>query len=187
MKHFYQKIPGWFSFRALYQEAVREARDGAHFVEVGCWKGRSAAFMAVEIINSGKKIRFDCVDTWLGSQEPKHLADDSVKKGTLYDEFLENIKPVMLDFFMPYCQQSVECAASYDDASLDFVFIDAAHDYENVKADIAAWWPKIKPGGVLAGDDFKFKGVNKAVLERFVYEVQAVPGTGTGCAWRVRK
>lgn len=185
MNHFYQKIPGWFSFRGLYEQAVREAQDGAHFVEVGCWKGRSAAFMAVEIINSGKKIRFDCVDTWLGSQEPKHLADPSVRNGTLFVEFKHNIAPVR-ERIGVWRLPSVEASTQYEDNSLDFVPIDAAHDYENVLSDIRAWWPKIKPGGVLAGDDFKFKGVNKAVLEVFDW-VEEVPGTGTGCAWRVRK
>lgn len=191
MNHFYTKIPGWFSFRGLYEQAVKEAKDGAHFVEVGSWKGRSAAFMAVEIINSGKKIRFDCVDTWQGSQEPKHLADESVKNGTLFEEFLKNMEPLRgichtWDFIR---MGSVEAAATFPNASLDFVFIDAAHDYENVLADIRAWWPKVKPGGVLAGDDYYFRGVKRAVedvnLPGFVVEV--VKGSGTGCAWRVRK
>ncbi len=197
MKHFYKKIPGWFSYRGLYERAVKEAPDPALFVEVGCWKGRSSAFMAVEIINSKKKIRFVCVDTWLGSNEVKHKNDLSVKNGTLFDDFLTNIKPVV-HFIVPYRRPSVEAAATYRDESIDFVMIDAAHDYENVSADIAAWWPKIKSGGVMAGDDFKFKGVEKAVMGRFTKRgklepappfvvVEGVKGSGNGYAWRVRK
>lgn len=185
MEHFYQQIPGWFSFRSVYEQAVREAKDGAHFVEVGSWKGRSTAFMAVEIINSGKEIDFICCDTWLGSNEPKHLADESVKNGTLYNEFLQNIMLVE-DHISIMRMPSLELAGKFVDGSLDFVFIDAAHDYDNVRTDILAWWPKIKPGGVLAGDDFRFRGVNKAVLELFG-AVEEVPGSGTGCAWRARK
>lgn len=46
------------------------------------------------------------------------------------------------------------CAAlQVEDASLDFVFIDADHSTEAVKKDISAWWRKIKPGGMLCGDD----------------------------------
>jgi SAM-dependent methyltransferase len=186
MEHFFHKIPGWFSFRSLYEQAVREARDGAHFVEVGCWKGRSAAFMAVEIINSGKKIRFDCVDTWLGSNEPKHLADESVRKGTLCEEFLRNITPVIKAIGVLRAPSAL-ASALYDIESLDFVFIDAAHDYENVLSDIRNWWTTIRPGGVLAGDDFTFRGVNKAVTEYFGKNAEAVKGTGNGMQWLVRK
>ena len=189
MKHFYKTIPGWFSFRDLYEQAVKEAPDPAHFVEVGCWKGRSTAFLAVEIINSRKRIHLDCVDTWEGSKEPKHLADASVKNGTLYREFIQNVTPV-LDAIRVYRQASVQCAARHKDNSLDFVMIDAAHDKENVLADLGAWWPKIKPRGYMAGDDFKFKGVRAAVDEFFCWmldDIEAVKGSGNGCAWRVRK
>ena len=70
MEHFYQNIgEDWFSYPQLYKRIVDNSQDGSHIVEVGSWKGRSAAFMAVEIINSNKKIKFDCVDTWLGAVE----------------------------------------------------------------------------------------------------------------------
>ena len=60
-------------------------------------------------------------------------------------------------------------AATYPDQSLDFVFLDADHDYESVKADIAAWLPKVKPGGILAGHDYMcgWPGVDRAVAEAF--------------------
>lgn len=49
---------------------------------------------------------------------------------------------------------SEEAAAVIPDASLDFVYLDARHDYASVKEDIAFWYPKVKPGGVLAGHDY---------------------------------
>lgn len=186
MIHFYQQIPGWFSFRTLYAETVRQARDGAHFVEVGSWKGRSAAFMAVEIINSGKRIRFDCVDTWLGSKEPKHESDPSVKNGTLFEEFCRNTTPVK-NALRIIRQPSIEAARLYEPGSLDFVFIDAAHDYDNVRADIAAWWPKVTVGGDLAGDDALFKGVSRAIDEAFPQQYRIFKGNGTGMQWRIKK
>lgn len=192
MEHFYNRIPGWFSFRGLYTEMVKQAKDGAHFVEVGSWKGRSAAFMAVEILRSGKDIDFYCVDTWQGSQEPKHLNDPSVRNGTLFKEFIANIAPVR-EAIEVLQAPSVNAARTFADSSLDFVFIDAAHDYQNVLADITAWWPKVKLDGVVAGDDFLFKGVNQAVKEFFAQPgffldaVVMVKGSGTGCQWKVKK
>lgn len=48
---------------------------------------------------------------------------------------------------------------------LDQVYIDAAHDYENVKRDIDIWFHKVRQGGIFSGDDFSSPGVTKAVTE----------------------
>jgi SAM-dependent methyltransferase len=152
---------------------VKAAPDGndetsfRHFVEVGSWKGQSAAFMAVEIANSGKNIQFDCVDTWQGSVE--HQTEPSVVNGTLYEEFIHNMQPVE-GYYRPVRMSSVEAAECYDDESLDFVFIDAGHMYADVKADILAWLPKVKKGGIIAGHDYHphlLDEVAGAVLEIF--------------------
>ena len=60
---------------------------------------------------------------------------------------------------------SVTVAATFADASLDFAFIDADHREAAVRADILAWRPKIKPGGMLLGHDAqpKFPGVLAAI------------------------
>lgn len=49
---------------------------------------------------------------------------------------------------------SLDAAKLIADGSLDFVYIDAAHDYDNVKADLEAWTPKVRQGGIVAGHDY---------------------------------
>ena len=73
---------------------------------------------------------------------------------------------------------TVEAAKDVDDASLDFVFIDAGHGYHNVKADVIAWWPKVKPGGWFGGHDYGsgHPGVVRAVDESFRDRVKQEPG-----------
>ena len=55
---------------------------------------------------------------------------------------------------------SEEAARQIPDRSLDFVYLDARHDYASVKEDIGLWYPKLKPGAVFAGHDY-FNGVIK--------------------------
>jgi hypothetical protein len=70
-------------------------------------------------------------------------------------------------------KRSVDAAREVADGSLDFVFIDGDHSYEGVRADIAAWRGKVKPGGLLGGHDYaspKFPGVADAVDEFAILE-----------------
>jgi predicted O-methyltransferase YrrM len=164
MEHFYQNIgpENWFNYEDLYHQVVLHFPTGSHFIEVGSWKGRSSAFMAVEIYNSGKNIKFDCVDTWEGSIE--HSNDEIIKNKTLFDLFAKNVEPVK-HLIHPVRSKSTDAAKLYTDKSLNFVFIDACHEYECVKEDIQSWLPKIAPGGIIAGHDYSWDGVKQAVTE----------------------
>lgn len=168
LEHFYQEIQGWTTFEDLYRAIVRTYPNGAHFVEVGVWRGRSSAFMAVEILNSGKNITFDAIDTFDGSEEHldpnsgwfvKELMDD---KDYLYKDCLKNLEPV-IEYVNVIRGASVEKAKDYTDGSLDFVFIDGSHKKQDVYDDIVAWFPKIKVGGYIAGHDVSHWEVREAV------------------------
>jgi predicted O-methyltransferase YrrM len=168
MKHIYHKIPGWFSFPNLYKSMVERFEDGSIFVEVGTHLGKSISYLAVEIINSNKNISLYCVDKWEHlenklTEQPELLSKNS--NCNRYERFLKNIKPIE-NFIKPIKSSSTEAANNFADNSLDFVFIDARHDYDSVKADLDAWYPKLKPAGVFAGHDYdypRWRGVVKAV------------------------
>ena len=169
MPHIYTESQfgeNWFGYPILYSNMVKKFSSGSKFVEVGSWKGKSAAYMAVEIANSNKDIEFYCVDTWEGSVE--HEGMQELPK--LYDIFLSNMKPLEKHYF-PLKISSLDAVKKFKDESLDFVFIDASHEYDDVKKDIEAWLPKIKSGGILAGHDYYsegtdwFPGVKQAVNE----------------------
>ena len=49
---------------------------------------------------------------------------------------------------------SLEAAEEISDEALDFVYIDADHDYAAAKADLEAWFPKVRHGGLVAGHDY---------------------------------
>lgn len=176
MLHFNHKIQGWFHFPNLYTKMVKQLADSSHIVEVGSWKGCSTAYLAVEIINSGKNIKLDAVDIWTGSEtDPTAFNTDEefmFHNRDIFELFKKNMEPVA-HIVNPIQLPSVEAAKLYADKSLDFVLIDADHAYDCVRKDILAWLPKIKNGGVIAGDDYNptsFPGVVQAVHEIFTKE-----------------
>ena len=145
----------WFDYEVFYKSMVDRFSDGSKFVEVGSWKGRSASFMMVEIINSNKNIEFTCIDTWYTDE--------------LYNKFLTNTS-IFQNRLNHIRTSSADGSKHFKDKSLDFVFLDADHRYEAVMEDISNWLPKIKPNGVLAGHDyhqFQHEGVYNAINERF--------------------
>lgn len=190
MQHFYKNVPGWATFAPLYFEMVASAPAApqeSHFVEVGSWLGRSAVLMAVEIINSSKPIRFDCVDPWTdGGPDLCHKV--AGMKTPIFDQFLRNIEPVK-SIIRPVRLPSIEAAVTYRDRSLDFVMIDGSHVHEDVKADISAWLPKMKPGAILGFDDYNWSGVKCAVGEMLdparvkIYSGAPRPTHSGPCKW----
>lgn len=164
MKHIYQEIEGWFDFLNLYSFIVEKSPRNAKLVEVGSWLGKSSSYMAVEIANSNKSINFYCVDTWKGSSE--HSDNEMIIKDELYNNFLQNIEPVK-EYIKPIRLSSKEASKTFEDETLDFIFIDAGHSYEDVYEDLRYWFPKLKKGGFFAGHDYShaWPGVVKAVQE----------------------
>ncbi len=175
MEHFYEDVHGFshVDLFALYKKMVKKFDSGAHFVEVGSFLGKSAVYMAVEIINSGKNIKFDCIDHWEGSEE--HNDNDEVNLERLYEDFLENIKPVK-GVINPIRANSIDASKFYKPNSLDFVFIDASHDEVSVKADLTYWMPRVKEDGIIAGDDIDNAEVATAVKWFFDNEKLDVAG-----------
>lgn len=161
-------VPGFFDFQAVYQGFVNRAKDGECLVEVGCYLGRSACYLGNLIKQSGKKVTLICVDTWPSTyQHP-----DGYKIEAPYETFYANVRQSFLtDIIIPVRAKSI-VAANFIKNNLRCVFIDAEHSYEECRADIKAWLPKVIPGGLLAGHDYNdsFPGVIKAVNEAFPTE-----------------
>lgn len=159
MKHYWLELPGpvWFSGADIYRRFVAAATSPCVAVELGAWKGRSTAFMGVEIANSGKPIRFYAVDHWRGSPgEESHHTDADRKEGRLFEVFLSNIKPVA-SCVTVVRSDTRSAAERFEDESVDFLYIDASHTYAGVIGDLLAWYPKVKTGGLIAGDDWCYK------------------------------
>ena len=141
---------GWFcngdimAYRALAKALPQQAK----LVEVGCFQGRSICSIADIILV--KDLKVTLVDDFLD-----HAAQPGYKGAETRDKCYANLRQFNIyDKVVVAEWPSVKVAAELADASLDMVFLDADHAYESVKADIAAWLPKVKPGGLMAGHDY---------------------------------
>jgi predicted O-methyltransferase YrrM len=168
----WESIPGLFNYWSFMTHSVATAPADAKFVQVGVSRGRSTAYLAQTIRDSKKAIHLDVVDTWTidpdASPDDEALLHEMEGVDRLYDEFLSNMQSAgVSDLVRAVRLPSVEAAAKYANDSLDFVFIDGDHSYPVIKADLAAWLPKIKTGGILAGYGYcaTSEGVLRAVDE----------------------
>ena len=159
IKHIYNGINGWFNFQDIYLKMVKE-HDNAHFVEIGTCFGKSSSFMGVEILNLGKNITFDTIDTFEGSPTELDGKQNFFKTRDVYKEAKENLKGLPVNIIKG---NSIDISKQYKNKSLDFVFIDGAHTYDAVCEDIKTWKKKIKKGGYIAGHDYDNRNVFNAV------------------------
>lgn len=114
--------------------------------------------------------RLYCVDSWEVDTKKQDYFKRQEDASQAMSIFLENVRPFQ-DRVIVLRQWSTEAANAIVNESLDWVFIDANHQYPYVRADILAWMPKVKPGGLVSGHDFAKSpygiGVQKAVKEIF--------------------
>lgn len=168
----WEDIDGFFEYPSFYDRCFNQLKDNSTIVEVGSWMGRSTAYMASLIKNSGKNIRFYSIDTWQGSAaeegHQKWISQLKQRGSDLYKEYLDNLTSCdLIDVVTPIRSPSISAAEKFSDSSIDMIHIDASHEYIDVLKDLEAWYPKIKNGGLLTGDDYGWPGVYKAVNEFF--------------------
>ena len=186
----YHDIPGFGNFYHLYSWAVSFAEHEDVFVEVGAWLGRSTCFMAEAIQESGKDLLFYAVDTWAGADnEPDQMRIIDSSGGSVYAQFEQNLKAAGVSAFVrPIISDSVLAAKGFAPASCRFIFIDGDHAKECVIADLSAWYPKLKPGAIMAGHDYDQPRVRAAVDDFFnsrAVSVHPVPLPDGGLCWMI--
>jgi hypothetical protein len=154
-------IPGWFQWRSAQEEAAQRFPDGSRFVEVGNFLGRSLCSLGEVAQLAGKRFTLIGVDTCRGSgtEGPQgrdyHGAAVAEGGGTFAGLLHKNIIACGYgDAIALIVADSLTAATFFADRSIEWVHLDARHDREHVRADIAAWLPKIKAGGWLSGDDY---------------------------------
>jgi predicted O-methyltransferase YrrM len=144
-------------FEAFYRRIAKELPNNCRIAEVGVADGYSALMLAYFLYEEGKNFHLTMID----SCDYGH--------GDQANEIMKNIIKSELGWYIDFMQVgSLDASCKFNDNSLDFVFIDASHKYEETKADIRLWYRKVKDEGILAGHDYSSPenpGVGMAVNE----------------------
>lgn len=166
-------IQGWGEENPIFQHLLVLYRPQT-IIEVGTWKGRSAITMALLMRNLGIQGEVVCVDTFLGSVEqwtdPQCYEMLKHKHGypTLYYQFLANVCHVGMQEYITPFPTSSDSAVQYlklKNIVADLVYVDAGHSYKEALNDMEQYWPLVRSGGVLLGDDFVAPEVQRAVVD----------------------
>lgn len=121
--------------------------------EVGVERGK---FSEV-ICRKNPNVHLWAVDLWRAySGYREHVADDFY--ASLKAEAERRLSPYAVRFMQ---MESKKASRTFVDKSLDFVYLDANHELPYIVSDIAAWLPKIRPGGMIAGHDYSERRVSK--------------------------
>ena len=178
-------IKGWFPFPDIYIEAVSHLPQGSHIIELGCFYGKSSCLLAEVALALDKDLRIDCIDVFRSG--PICFESDQLSRpGSFVDEFCGNLRNAsVLDKVNVVQLESEEASRVYEDGSLDFVMIDARHDYEAVTRNLNLWFPKLRAGCIIAGHDVTWEGERQAV-EDFCQASGLVFCRDQDC-WLIRK
>ncbi|MBC8097271.1 MAG: class I SAM-dependent methyltransferase [Akkermansiaceae bacterium] len=159
------KVDGWLhprEGRLLYRLA-HQCKGRGTIVEIGSWKGKSTIWISYGS-KAGSNVKVHAIDPHTGSPEHSEMFGGKV---WTFDEFQRNIANASVtDMVVPHVDFSTSVAKTFDEP-VEFIFIDGLHEYEGVRDDFEAWYPKVVKGGFMAFHDSTcWPGVLKLVSER---------------------
>lgn len=124
-------------------------------VEIGVYTG----YFSKWLLKTSNFQKLYSVDYW-ETTDHKQIA---IKKLAPFKERSEIIQ-----------SKSVVASAMFPDNFFDFIYIDASHNYTDVKNDIFHWWPKLRYGGVFAGHDYENTPHESKLQHSHVYRFEVI-------------
>jgi hypothetical protein len=119
-----------------------------------------------------------CIDSWKGYVDHKYNIPQE-RMDRAYQKTLERLNGYPVEIIR---KNSVEASKDIPDGSLDFVYIDGGHDFDNVMLDLIHWIPKVRLKGIISGHDYRvarnFQVVEAVEAYRTHHDVQPLYKTG---------
>ena len=140
---------------------LRKLPKGAVCAEIGTYRGD----YAVRIISIVKPKKMYCIDPWreIPNSKEKYLQVYQDQRYELVQTRLKKSIEVGITHIIR--ETSDNAVSQIADNSLDFVYIDGDHSYNQVSKDLSNYWIKLKSKGILSGDDYNIPETAKAVFE----------------------
>src|SRR5687768_13145877 len=154
---------GWFNHGPQMLALLEQTRPQV-VVELGSWLGASAIAMARVVRRWGGTVT--CVDTWCGELDEHGASPDPTGKSPLM--ILSCARAMVqagVSASLRLIPATTREAAKHWRGPIDLLYVDAGHGYSDVLTDLEAWVPHVRPGGVIAGDDYghpRYPGVQWA-------------------------
>ncbi len=147
---------------------------GGVCAEIGVWDGN----FSKEILKITTPSKLHLIDPWLFQPEFGGTGFGRKSNKDTMEGRYESVRDAFKDDGRVEIHRALshEALETFEDASLDWVYIDGNHTYEVVKGDIALSLQKVKPNGIISGDDFWWRGGKGAPVRTAVREFAAELG-----------
>jgi predicted O-methyltransferase YrrM len=155
------RTPGWFHHGEKMLALVEQYQPKV-CVELGTWLGASAIPVARAIRSWGGTLT--CVDTWAGDVRPPAPSERTAAPWMLVSCARYLIEAGVGAHVRLIPSTTIDAAATWSQP-IDYLYVDADHSYDAVRADLEAWVPHVRAGGLMLGDDYGhrlFPGVRQA-------------------------
>jgi hypothetical protein len=117
---------------------------------VGAEIGTERGLFSEVLCKANPKLKLFCIDPWRELPSYRaHVKQDLLDE--IYANAVKRLTPYRCRLIKSLSEEAVE---KFKDRSLDFVYIDANHDYEHVTMDLNIWCKKVKSGGIVSGHDY---------------------------------
>lgn len=146
------EYPNWFNVTAREnfesQLLPLAGKFGLRFLQIGAFTGDASVWLIDNVLTAKNSVLED-VDIWTGSDEEEHKAMNWSDVERVYDSRI-----VFRPNVIKYKMDSKEFLRSIEEPTFDFIYIDGDHTAEGVIQDAVLSWRLLKPGGIVAFDDY---------------------------------
>jgi hypothetical protein len=118
--------------------------------KVGAEIGVERGIYSEVMCKANPGVKLFCVDAWQTYSGYRDHTDIN-KLGLIYEEAIKRLARYNVEYIK---RSSMDALVLIEDGSLDFVYIDANHEWPYVTQDIYYWSKKVRPGGIVSGHDF---------------------------------